>query len=71
MAMHCSWVGKIFTYTTTNVTHFLYMVVLKIAIKLFSTTNTNALMPYECCVVELEWEETCFGLEDCEHSPFS
>lgn len=30
IAMHCSCVGKTFTYTTTNVTHFLYMVVLKI-----------------------------------------
>ena len=29
MAVHYSWIGKIFTY---NVAHFLYIVVLKIAI---------------------------------------
>ena len=32
MVVHYSLVGKIFTYTTINVSRFLYMVVLKIAI---------------------------------------
>ena len=30
--MLCSWVGKIFTYTTIYVAHFFYIMVFKIAI---------------------------------------
>ena len=39
--MHCSYGAKLFGFDSTNVAINLYLVVLKIAINFFSTTNTN------------------------------
>ena len=41
LAMHCSYGAKLFGFDSTNVTINLYLMVLKIAIKFFSTTNTK------------------------------
>ena len=44
MVVHCSKMLKIFNYSTTIVVCFLVLVVQKIALWLFNTTNNNALM---------------------------
>ena len=41
VAVHCSCGAKLFDFGSTNVGIILYLVVLKIAIWLFSTTNNN------------------------------
>ena len=42
VAVHCSCGAKKYGFGSANVTTFWYLVVLKIAKYLFSTTNTNA-----------------------------
>ena len=44
LAVHYSYGAKLFGFESTNVTINLYLVVLKLAIYIFSTTNINALM---------------------------